>query len=132
MSESVVSYNATLGRLAGAYLAMWTALQSFDPETDRWAEPTDFGTREERVRQAREAVKLGRPGAVEATVPSPSVVNTLGEELDRDERQFEEILKSLETGESFNSTMRKFTDHLGAEGSRLSDESVALASVAQT
>ena len=129
MSETVVSYNATLGSLSAAYLAMWTALQSYDPEADRWVEPIDFGSREKRVRRAREAIKLGRP---ESVPPSREADVALGEELDRDVRGFEDILKQLEAGKPFSVTMRKFADHVGAEGSRLSDESVALASVAQT
>lgn len=129
MSETVVSYNATLGSLSAAYLAMWTALQSYDPEADRWAEPIDFGSREKRVRRAREAIKLGRP---ESIMPSRKADVALGDELDRDAREFEDILQQLEAGKPFSATMRKFADRVGAEGSRLSDESVALASVAQT
>jgi len=127
-----VSYNPTLGNLSSAYLAMWSALQSFDPEADRWAEPADFGTRQERIRRARQAVERGRPGAIEATVPAPQVDRSLADELDRDTRRFEDILKKLEAGEPFTRAMREFAEHLGSEGSRLSDESVSLASVAQT
>ena len=129
MSETVVSYNATLGSLSAAYLAMWTALQSFDPEADRWTEPADFGSREERIRRAREALKRGRPGAI---VPGAEIDPSLGVELNRDARKFEDILRRLEAGEPFSPAMRRFADHVGTEGSRLSDESVALASVAQT
>ncbi|MDA1313737.1 MAG: hypothetical protein O2968_10415 [Acidobacteria bacterium] len=129
MSETTVSYNATLGNLSSAYLAMWTALQSFDSEADRWAEPTDFGGREERMRRAREALKRDRPGVL---LPTPEIEPALSEELDADAGKFEEILCKLEAGEPFSPAMRAFADHLGSQGSLLADESVSLARVAQT
>ncbi len=126
MIKTEVSYNAALGNCSAAYLAMWTALESFDPEADRWSEPTDFGSREERIRRAREALKRGFPKGTEATVPS-----RVGKELDRDARKFESILSKLNAGASFTPSMRTFAHRLGLQGSRLSDESVSLASAAQ-
>jgi hypothetical protein len=123
MTKTAVSYNAALGNLSAAYLAMWTVLQSFDPEADRWSEPADFGSREQRIRQVREALKRGRP---EATVPA-----RVDKELDRDTRRFESILDKLTAGAPFTPSMRTFARRLGSQGSRLSDDSVSLASVAR-
>jgi hypothetical protein len=49
---------------SAAYLAMWTALESFDPKADRWSDPIDFGGPEKRLAAADQAIaRASRHGA---------------------------------------------------------------------
>ncbi len=129
MSRETVSYNATLGNFSAAYLAMWSALQSFDPEADRWAEPADFGSAAQRVSRAREAVQRAHQ---KVTVQSPAEARKVNEELIRAQKQFERVVKRLQTGEPYDAETRALGKEWRALGSQLADDSVSLARLAGT
>ena len=129
MSEETVSYNATLGNFSAAYLAMWSALQSFDPEADRWAEPTDFGSSSQRVSRAQEAVERAHQ---KVTVESPTEARKVNEELIRAQKQFERAVKRLQAGQTYDAKMCALAKEWRALGSQLADDSVSLARLAST
>ena len=55
MQESV-KVNEELADRSAAYLAMWKALEAFDPKVDRWSEPVSFGSQKERAKVAEGAI----------------------------------------------------------------------------
>ena len=89
---------------SAAYLAMWKALESFDPKADRWSEPVDFG----------DAAK--RHGAAEIAIARAQRHGS-DTDKDRDILRFQEQFSSREPDP-------KFLSHLRGEGSRLADDSV--------
>ena len=77
---------------------MWGALESFDPKADRWAEPVDFRSRDDRIQEADNAIdrlKQRHPGAVD-------------EEMDRDIGIFREFLQRLSSGASYDAKVDQF------------------------
>lgn len=105
---------------SAAYLAMWIALDRFNPQADRWAEPVSFGARDKRIQDAREAVELLRRRHE----------GKLGPETERDIRAFEEQIDRLRSDSSFRPEAAELARRLRALGRALAKESVELAGLA--
>lgn len=109
-----VVLNQPLADLAYAYLAMWKALDIYNPNRDRWSEPTDFGderTRRERANAALEKVD----------------VHDAAPDLTEDVRRYRRALRELERGGEFTAAKLKLSRHLAATGNRLGHDSVSFA-----
>jgi len=113
-----VLLNDQLAAWSAAYLAMWKALESFDPQADRWSEPVDFGGREERIQAAENAIARARQ-RVEADI-----------ERERDIRTFRKHLEQLIVGAPFGHEEAEFTGYVRRAGSSLADRSVVAAGMA--
>jgi hypothetical protein len=114
-----VLLNEDLADWSAAYLAMWKALESFDPKADRWSEPAEFGTREERIQAAHEAIA----GAEQR--------HKVNDEKRRDVVAFQEIIRKLTAGAPFAAAETEFALRLRDLGSSLADQSVTAANVAE-
>ena len=115
-----VLLNKKLADKSAAYLAMWKALESFDQEADRWAEPVSFGGREDRIQAAQNAIIRFRDrhlGAVD-------------EEMERDVQTFQTFLQRLSSGSTYDATVDQFCWRLRDRGSALADQSVTVARTA--
>ena len=96
-----------------AYLAMWKALEAFNPKADRWAEPYDPGSSDDRSRAAEDALQKLQQQAV----PQPAR---------EDIEKFHAFLSRLrEAHEGFSEPMAKFTEYLRDRGSELARQSVS-------
>ena len=108
-------------KLAGwsaAYLAMWKALESFDPKADRWSEPVNFGSRQERIQAAENAIaRAGTTG--------------ISQNQQQDIEAFRDQLTRLATGSPYGPEQDQFVQHVRQIGSSLADQSVTAASVAE-
>ena len=103
---------------ASVYLAMWVALEAFDPGADRWSEPTDFGSREERLQAAQRAIQLlNSHGA-------------LTEPLKKDIEEYEELISRLKSDLVFGTSEIAFARRLRDEGRALIEKGVARSNVA--
>lgn len=102
---------------SAAYLAMWTALESFDPKADRWSDPVDFGGPEKRLGAAEQAIaRASRHG----TNPDAA----------RDIQAFRREVDRL-TNDASQVPDARFLQHLRDRGSLLADESVTAANTAE-
>ena len=102
---------------SAAYLAMWTALESFDPKADRWSDPIDFGGPEKRLSAAEQAIaRASRHG----TDPDST----------RDIQAFRQQVVRL-TSDASQGPDAMFLQHLRDRGSLLADESVTAANTAE-
>src|SRR6266849_5171155 len=103
---------------SAAYLAMWNALESFDPQADRWSEPVSFGDREERIRAAQNAISR--------------VKQRYGPDAERecDIQRFHEHVKRLANGASYGAEVAQFTRRVRQAGSSLADASVVASGAA--
>ncbi len=122
-----VSLNEKLADLSGVYLAMWKALESFDSRVDRWSDPVDFGTREQRIQTARDALTRFRGRYIdphEDELP-PGDELTPEVELTRAANEYERLLGQLADGEDFEAVASTFCDNVQKKGSELADESVS-------
>ena len=54
--QEFVKVNEELADRSALYLAMWKALEAFDPKVDRWSEPVSFGSQKERAKAAEGAI----------------------------------------------------------------------------
>jgi len=104
---------------SAAYLAMWKALESFDPKSDRWSEPIDFGSSGERIRAAENAVSRARQR------------HGTDEEKERDVQSFQDHVARLASGAPFNPDQAGFANHVRRIGSALADQSVVAAQTAE-
>ena len=103
---------------SAAYLAMWKALESFDPTADRWSEPADFGSRQERIQAADNAItRAGTHG--------------VGQDQQQDIQAFRDQLSRLAGGSSYGPEQDQFVQHVRRIGSSLADQSVTAANVAE-
>ena len=109
-----------LEQKSSAYLAMWKAIESFDPSADRWAEPADFGSQKDRIKAAREEIAMLRRQAGD----------TLDKPTERDIRAFEVRLEELGQDPSFSPKMRRFCGRLLDKGLKFASQSVKLAGIA--
>jgi len=114
-SEKVVLILELADRSA-AYLAMWKALESFDPKADRWAEPIAVGNQQERMATAQVTLDLLRQR------------HGMEEETERDILTFQQYLKTL-SGQAgnFGADAAQFCRHLRDTGCSLAKQSVAQA-----
>ena len=110
-----------LADLSAAYLAMWKAMESFDPKADRWSEPVSFGNRQERMKVAENAISRLRQRYGAA----------LSEEQALDVQAFHEHAEQLINGASFGVAEAEFTRHVRRTGSSLADQSVSAAHAAE-
>ena len=102
---------------SAAYLAMWTALESFNPKADRWSDPIDFGGPEKRLAAAEQAIaRASRHG----TDPDST----------RDIQGFRQEIDRL-TSAASQIPDAGFLLHLRDRGSLLADESVTAAHTAE-
>jgi len=102
---------------SAAYLAMWTALESFDPKADRWSDPIDFGGPEKRLSAAEQAIaRASRHG----TDPDST----------RDIQAFRQQVVGL-TSHASQVPDAGLLQHLRDRGSLLADESVTAANTAE-
>lgn len=102
---------------SAAYLAMWTALESFDPNADRWSDPVDFGGPEKRLGAAEQAIaRASRHGA--------------DPEAAQDVQAFRQEIGRL-TGDASQVPDAELLQHLRNRGSLLADESVTAAHTAE-
>ena len=106
-----VFLNDKLADWSAAYLTMWKALESRDPNADRWSEPADFGTLEQRRQAAEEAIIRALRHGSDA-------------ETDRDLQTFREEL-------SRPAPNSQFLERLRQRGAFLADESVTAAHTAE-
>ena len=103
---------------SAAYLAMWKALESFDPKADRWSEPVDFGSRQERIQAAENAIaRAGTHG--------------VGRDQQQDIQAFHDQLSRLAGGSPYGPEQDQFVQHVRQIGSSLADQSVTAANVAE-
>src|SRR5713226_4348706 len=116
-----VLLNEELADWSAVYLAMWKALESFDPSADRRSEPVSFGSRQERIRAAENAISRvkQRHG------------NPLTTEKEQDIRDFHGYLQRLIDGASFGAKEADFTRQVRQIGSSLADQSVVAVQVAE-
>ena len=114
-----VILNETLADWSAAYLAMWKALESFDPKADRWSEPVEFDSREERIQAAQEALACAEQR------------QKADNEKTRDVILFREMIRKLTAGAPFAAAETEFALRLRDLGSSLADQSVAAANVAE-
>jgi hypothetical protein len=114
-SPDTVSINDRLAEGSGAYLAMWSALEGFNPKADRWSEPFDFGDSDERLRNAENAI-----ARLHETVKKPDP--KLLEDIDT----FWRHASTLRQGGPFSEAIGNFSLHLRERGSEMADESVQL------
>ena len=112
-----VVLDQALEQKSSAYLAMWKAIESFDPHAGHWAEPADFGSQEDRINAAREEIAMLRNQAGD----------TLDKPTERDIRAFEVRLKELGQERSFSPKMRRFCGRLLDKGLKFASQSVELA-----
>ena len=110
-----VNLNQEMADLSGVYMAMWKALESFDTRADRWSAPVDFGSREQRIQTARDALTRfrGRYG------------DSHERELTRDVDGYERLLGRLAAGEDFEAVASTFCNTIRKMGSDLADKSVS-------
>lgn len=119
MSEGTtkVLLSKTLADQSAAYLAMWTALEGFDPNADRWAEPVSFGSREERIQSANGAIARFNERHQDA----------VDQDMKQDIEAFRGCLAKLSGGSVYDTELDRFCWHLRDKGSALADQSVTLA-----
>ena len=104
-----------LASRADVYLAMWKAIESFDPNHDRWSEPTDFGSQHERIESAENAIQ-----AMESRYP-----DCIDEALRDDVQRFRDTITGFRSKEMvFTKCVAEFCDHLGDIGTKLAYESL--------
>ena len=108
------AYDAEMGRIAEAYLAMWQALSARDPEADRWSEPVELGSASERLVRAERAVASAADGS------SKSVAR----ELRRDHRRFSKQIEELSLGAPFDEKARELLRRCRDQGLRIADDAV--------
>jgi hypothetical protein len=113
--RDIVSINDALADGSAAYLAMWSALESFNPEGDRWSEPFDFGSRDERIKNAENAIARFH-----------ETVKRSDPQVSRDVETFRKYVRALAEGLDFSEAIRGFSLSLRQRGSELADESVRL------
>lgn len=109
-----VVLNESMANLASAYLAMWQALDFYNPERERWSEPTDFGDENARRRRAEAALEKA---AGDSSAP------TLREDVQR----YRRALRELEAGANFTESKRKLCRELLSAGNRFGHDSVSYA-----
>jgi hypothetical protein len=98
-----------------AYLAMWKALEAFNPKADRWAEPYDPGNSGDRYRAAEEALQ---------NLQRQAVAPVAREDIEK----FHTFLGRLrEAPEGYSEAIAKFGEYLRDRGSELARQSVSLA-----
>ena len=121
MRKGKIVVDQALAKRADVYLGMWKALESFDPNQDRWPEPTDFGSQHERIESAEnsiEAIESRHPGQVD-------------EKVREDIRRFRQMITGLINGEvTFAGSVAEYCDRLGEVGVELAYESLKKAGVA--
>ena len=104
-----------LADLSGVYLAMWKALEFFDTGVDRWSDPVDFGTREERIQRAQDALTRFRR----------RYTDSHEHELTGVVDEYERLLGELAAGEDFEAVASTFCKKIRKRGSELADKSVS-------
>ncbi len=102
---------------SAAYLAMWTALESFDPKADRWSDPVDFGGPEKRLGAAEQAI-------------ARALRHGDDPEAARDIQAFRQEVGRL-TADASRVPDSGFLQRLRDRGSLLADESVTAAHTAE-
>lgn len=107
MEKGKILVDQALANRADVYLRMWTALESFNPNADRWAEPTDFGSQSERIESAENAI------AVMESRYRDRVDETALEDVVR----FRETVTRLISGEiKFSGSVAEFCERLRRRG----------------
>ena len=120
MQESV-KVNEELADRSAVYLAMWKALEAFDPKVDRWSEPVSFGSQKERAKAAEGAISRF----------SQRHPNAPRDDLDRDISTYRTHLNSLAKGLPYTAQVAEFASYVRSQGSRLADESVSVGKIAR-
>jgi hypothetical protein len=121
MRKGKIVVDQALAMRADVYLGMWKALESFDPNQDRWSEPTDFGSQHERIRSAENAI-----AAIESRYPG-SVDDAVREDI----RRFRQSITGLiNGGVTFTGRVADFCDRLGEVGVELAYSSLKQAGAA--
>ncbi len=114
-----VQLNEELAGWSAAYLAMWKALEVYDPGADRWSEPAPFGDAQERKTAAIQAI-----ARVRERYPDP--------QREQDAAIFQQTIQGLEQGRrTFGPEEKELADRLRETGSCLADQSVTAANTAQ-
>lgn len=113
-SNGTFAYDAEMGRIAEAYLAMWQALSARDPAADRWSEPVELGSASERRVRAERAVAAAAAGSSK----------TAARELRRDHRRFSKQIEELSLGAPFDEKARGLLRRFRDEGLRVADDAV--------
>jgi len=102
---------------SAAYLAMWTALETFDPNADHWSDPIDFGGPEKRLAAAEQAIaRASRHGT--------------DSDAAQDIQAFRQQVVRL-TNDTSQVPDAGLLQHLRDRGSLLADESVTAANTAE-
>lgn len=106
---------------------MWKALESFDSRVDRWSDPVDFGTREQRIQTARDALTRFRGRYIDPHKDDLPPGNELTREveLDRAANEYERLLGQLAASKDFEAVASTFCNNIRKKGSELADESVS-------
>lgn len=121
MGKAKVVMDQAIAERAGVYLGMWKALESFDPNQDRWSEPADFGSQHERIESAENAIQ-----AMESRYP-----DRLDEAVREDIRRFRMMITGFKSkGMAFTKSVAEFCEHLGEMGVELSYASLKQAGAA--
>ena len=110
--------NEGLADWSAAYLAMWKALESFDPEADRWSEPAEFGDRQQRIQAAENAIARAERHGTDAEKQGAI-------------RGFRAQVSKLNGGAPYGSEQARFARQVRETGSALADQSVVAASIAE-
>ncbi len=114
--QEFVKVNEELADRSALYLAMWKALEEFDPKVDRWSEPVSFGSQKERTRAADDAISRFNQRHPDAP----------HDDLDRDVPTYRTHLKSLTKGLAHTAEVAEFASYVRSKGSHLADESVSV------
>jgi hypothetical protein len=94
---------------------MWSALDSFNPQADRWSDPTDFGNSAERFKSAEDAISCLR-----------STTDRVDGKIESDIETFRQYFDLLSRGDSYDNRIDQFSTYLRRRGSELSDQCVEL------
>ena len=114
--QEFVKVNEELADRSAVYLAMWKALEAFDPKVDRWSEPVSFGSQKERTKAAEDAISRF----------NQRHPNASHDDLDRDIPIYRTHLDSLAKGLDYTAQVAEFASYVRSQGSRLADGSVSV------
>ena len=114
--QEFVKVNAELADRSAVYLAMWKALEEFDPKVDRWSEAVSCGSRKERAKAAEDAI----PRFNQRHPHAPH------DDLDRDIPTYKTHVNSLAKGLAYTAQVAELASYVRSQGARLADESVSV------
>lgn len=105
--------------LSSAYLAMWKALESYDPRLDKWSEPSDFGGQENKFKAALELIEKA------TTLLSKQDARELADKFHAETARFWDLLEAAKT--LYRPEIDQFSKSLRNEGLRQGELSITLA-----